>query len=163
MNGCPRNTATSFVGGGRGKEGSGFPVKDPLIHTPVLVVASKAFSHSNTWTKGTLNCDFDCVETLGVCSFLLFLDEVTPENGTAVAFWRHSKSIGPTDPRHPERAMDQVGLSSESFLGKEGKVHIWNARLLHRSLANITQQRRPAFQWVVTSAGSTGVSLAVAA
>jgi ectoine hydroxylase-related dioxygenase (phytanoyl-CoA dioxygenase family) len=116
-----------------------FPLKDSRIHAPVVVVAPETSIYSNAWTKGTLHRDFDCIETPGVYSFLLFLDEVTPENGT-VAFWRHSKSVGPIDPRHPERALDQAGLTSELLLGKEGTVYVWDARLLHRSLANRTQK-----------------------
>jgi ectoine hydroxylase-related dioxygenase (phytanoyl-CoA dioxygenase family) len=88
------------------------------------------------------------------------LDEVTTKNGT-VAFWRHSKLIWPVDPRHPERALVQAGLKSESLLGKEGTVHVWDSRLLHRSLANRTEKRRLALQWIVTSTGKNGVSLAV--
>ena len=137
-----------------------FPLKVPRIHAPVLVVAPKSSSHSNAWTKGHIHRDFDCVETSGVYTFLLFLDEVTPENGT-VSFWRNSKQVGPLDPRHPERAVNQAGLTSELLLGEEGKVYVWDARLLHRSLANRTQRRRLALQWIVTSAGTNGVTLSV--
>ncbi len=137
-----------------------FPLKDPLIHKPVLVVAPKASLQSDAWTKGTLHRDFDCTETPGLCSFLSFSDEVTPDNGT-VAFWRHSKLIGPIDPRHPERALDQAGLTSKLFLGKAGTVHARDSRLLHGSLANRTQNRRLALQWMVASAGRNGVSLSV--
>jgi ectoine hydroxylase-related dioxygenase (phytanoyl-CoA dioxygenase family) len=139
-----------------------FPLKDPVIHAPVIVAAPPSSSHSNGWSEGALHRDFDCIETMGVHSFLLFLDEVTPENST-VAFWRHSKLIGPVDPRHPERAPVQAGLKSESPVGKEGTVHVWDSRLLHRSLANRTQKRRLALQWIVTSAGRNGVSLSVTA
>jgi hypothetical protein len=137
-----------------------FPIKDPVIHAPVIVVAPPSSSHSNGWSKGTLHRDFDPTETSGVYSFLLFLDDVMPENGTVV-FWRHSKLISPIDPRHPERALVQAGLKSELLLGKEGTVHVWDSRLLHRSLANRTENRRLALQWLVTSAGKNGVSLAV--
>ncbi len=137
-----------------------FPLKDPVVHVPTLVIAPPSSSRSNAWSKGPLHRDFDCIETTGVYSFLLFLDEVTPYNGT-VAFWRHSKLIGPIDPRHPERALDQAGLSSELLVGEEGTVHAWDARLLHRSLANLTQKTRLALQWIVTSAGRHGVSLSV--
>jgi hypothetical protein len=81
-----------------------FPFQDPVIHDPVIVVAPPSSSHSNGWSKGALHRNFDCTKTTGVCSFLLFLDEVTTKNGT-VTFWRHSKSIWPVDPRHPERAL----------------------------------------------------------
>ena len=138
-----------------------FPLKHPRIHAPLLVVAPKSSAHSNAWTKGKIHRDFDCVETSGVCSFLLFLDDVTPDNGT-IEFWKNSKSIGPLDPRHPERAVEKAGLTSESLLGNEGKVHVWDARLLHRSLANRTQRRRLALQWMVTSVGTNGVKLSVA-
>jgi hypothetical protein len=137
-----------------------FPLKDPVVNAPTLVIAPPSSSRSNAWTKGTLHRDFDCIETTGVYSFLLFLDEVTPENGT-VAFWRHSKYIGPIDPRHPERALDNAGLSSELLVGEEGTVYAWDARLLHRSLANLTQKTRVALQWLVTSAGRHGISLSV--
>jgi ectoine hydroxylase-related dioxygenase (phytanoyl-CoA dioxygenase family) len=137
-----------------------FPLKDPVIHAPVIVVAPPSSSHSNGWSKGSLHRDFDCTVTTGVYSFLLFLDEVTPENGT-VAFWRHSKQIGPIDPRHPERALVQSGLKSELLVGQEGIVYVWDSRLLHRSLANRTQKRRLALQWIVTSAARNGVSLSV--
>jgi hypothetical protein len=139
-----------------------FPLKDPVIHAPMLVVAPEISSRSNAWSKGTLHRDFDFVAITGVHSFLLFLDEVTPENGT-VAFWRHSKAIGPLDPRHPERELDQAGLKSELLVGKVGTVCAWDARLLHRSLANRTQKRRLALQWLVTSADRNGVSLSVTA
>jgi ectoine hydroxylase-related dioxygenase (phytanoyl-CoA dioxygenase family) len=140
-----------------------FPLKVPIIHAPVLVVAPETSRHSNACcSKGPLHRDFDNIETSGgVHSFLLFLDEVTPENST-VAFWRHSKSIGHILPKHPERAPDQAGLKSELLVGKEGTVlHVWDARLLHRSLANRTQKRRAAMQWFVTLAGRNGVSLSV--
>jgi ectoine hydroxylase-related dioxygenase (phytanoyl-CoA dioxygenase family) len=137
-----------------------FPLQDPVIHDPVIVVAPPSSSHSNGWSKGTLHRDFDCTKTTGVCSFLLFLDEVTTDNGTVV-FWRHSKLISPVDPRHPERALVQAGLKSELLLGKEGTVCVWDSRLLHRSLANRTENRQLALQWIATSAGKNGVSLAV--
>jgi hypothetical protein len=137
-----------------------FPLKDPVIHAPVIVAAPPSSSHSNGWSKGTLHRDFDSTATSGVYSFLLFLDEVTPENGT-VRFWKHSKLIGPIDPRHPERALVQAGLKSELLVGEVGTVYVWDSRLLHRSLANRTQKRRLALQWLVTSAGRNGVSLSV--
>jgi len=137
-----------------------FPLKDVLIHSPILVVAPKSSSNSNAWTKGTLHRDFDCTETSGVYSFMLFLDEVTAGNGT-VSFWKHSKYISPIDPRHPERAINKAGLSSELVHGPEGTVYVWDARILHRSHANSTPQRRITVQWIVTSAGRNGISLAV--
>ena len=136
-----------------------FPLKDPVIHAPLVVVAPPSSSHSVPWSKGRLHRDFECVETTGVYSFLLFLDEVTPDNGT-VAFWRHSKLIGPIDARHPERALDQAGLKPELLVGEEGAVHVFDSRLLHRSLANRTQRRRVALQWLVTSARN-GASISV--
>ena len=137
-----------------------FPLKEVLIHAPLLVVAPKTSSSSNAWTKGTLHRDFDCTETSGVYSFMLFLDEVTEENGT-VSFWKHSKSISPIDPRHPERAINQAGISSERVYGPEGTVYVWDARILHRSHANSTPQRRVTVQWMVTSAGRNGISLSI--
>ena len=137
-----------------------FPLKDAIIHSPLLVVAPKASSNSNAWTKGTLHRDFDCTATSGVYSFMLFLDEVNEDNGT-VSFWRHSKSIGPIDPRHPERALHKAGLSSEQVYGLEGTVYVWDARLLHRSHANSTSKRRVTVQWIVTSAGRNGISLSI--
>ena len=137
-----------------------FPLKEVLIHAPLLVVAPKTSSSSNAWTKGTLHRDFNCTKTSGVYSFMLFLDEVTEENGT-VSFWKHSKSISPIDPRHPERAINKAGLSSELVHGPEGTVYVWDARILHRSHANSTPQRRITVQWIVTSAGRNGISLAI--
>jgi len=138
-----------------------FPLKqEVLIHSPLLVVAPKTSSSSNAWTKGTLHRDFDCTKTSGVYSFMLFLDEVTAENGT-VSFWKHSKTISPIDPRHPERAIDKAGLSSEQVYGPEGTVYVWDARILHRSHANSTHQRRVTVQWIVTSAGRNGISLSI--
>ena len=128
-----------------------FPLKLPLLHAPVLVVAPPKSSKSNSWTKGSLHRDFDCIATTGVYSFLLFLDDVTAANGS-VAFWRESKEIGPVDPRHPERALDRAGMSPELLLGNTGTVYVWDSRLLHRSLANGTDKRRLALQWLVTSA-----------
>jgi hypothetical protein len=137
-----------------------FPLKHPVIHSPILVVAPPSSIHSNAWTKGSLHRDFDCIKTTGVYSFSFFLDEVTPDNGT-VAFWRHSKLFDPIDPRHPERALDQAGLESELLVGKAGTVYVWDARLLHRSLANRTQKRRVTLQWLVTSGSRKGVALTV--
>lgn len=136
-----------------------FPLKNPVVHAPNLVVAPPSSSHSNAWSKGPLHRDSDSIETSGVYSFLLYLDEVTRQNGPVV-IWRHSKSIG-IDPRHPERALDQACLSSELSLGTEGTVDAWDARLLHRSLANRTQKTRLALQWMVTSGCRNGVQLTV--
>jgi len=137
-----------------------FPLKAPLIHAPVLVVAPEASGHSNAWTKGALHRDFDHTQTSGVYSFLIFLTEVTPLNGT-VALWRHSKLIGPIDPKSPERSLRIAGLKSELLVGKEGTVFVFDSRLLHRSLANGTQNRRLTLQFYVTSSGRNGVSLNV--
>ena len=137
-----------------------FPLKEVKIHSPLLVVAPKTSNSSNAWTKGTLHRDFDCTETSGVYSFMLFLDEVTEENGT-VSFWKHSKSVSPIDPRHPERAINNAGLSSERVYGPEGTVIVWDARILHRSHANSTPRRRVTVQWIVTSAGRNGISLSI--
>jgi ectoine hydroxylase-related dioxygenase (phytanoyl-CoA dioxygenase family) len=134
--------------------------KHQPLDSASTLVAPRTSSHSNAWTKGPIHRDFDDIETTGVYSFLLFLDEVTSENGT-VAFWRHSKLIGPIHPRHPERALDQAGLTSELLVGEEGTVYVWDSRLLHRSLANRTQKRRLALQWLVTSSGKNGVSLSI--
>ena len=132
------------------RSAAGFPLMYPLLHAPLLVVAPPKSSKSNSWTKGSLHRDFDCIATTGVYSFFLFLDEVTAANGT-IAFWRESKLIGPVDPRHPERALDKAGMSSELLLGNAGTVYVWDSRLLHQSLANSTDKRRLALQWLVTS------------
>jgi len=136
----------------------GFPLKTPKIVKPLIVVAPKKSKLSNSWTKGGIHRDFDCVETSGVYSFMLFLDEVTAENG-AIEFWKDSKLCGPLEKKCPERAINKAGLASEVATGPKAYVMVWDARILHRSLPNKSQNQRLTLQWLVT--GVKGPSITV--
>jgi hypothetical protein len=126
----------------------GFPVKQPMVQRASMIIAPKSSSLSNPWTKGSVHRDFNNLEQSGVYTFLLFLDEVTVENGT-IQLWKGTKLMA-IDERHPERPMERIGLTPELLVGPEGALYIWDARLLHRSLPNSTGEWRRTLQWYVT-------------
>ena len=73
------------------KEKVGFPLRKPVIaHAPYVVVAPGVGNKSNWWTMGTIHRDFKETDVRGAYTYILFLDEVTDENG-AIEIWEGSK------------------------------------------------------------------------
>jgi hypothetical protein len=134
-----------------------FPLKQPTIKDLTLIIAPKSSCLSNSWTRGKIHRDFLDVDVTGVYSFMLFLHEVTPENG-AIEYWKDSK-LFPVDDHHPERAMSETGAVSTLMVGPEGTVYAFDARVLHRSLPNKTEKWRLTLQWVVTGINGTSINI----
>jgi hypothetical protein len=69
-----------------------FPLNSWKIQTPNIVVAAAKSAISNSWTKGILHRDFLDERTSGVCTFMIFIDEVNQANGS-VEIWTDSQWI----------------------------------------------------------------------
>jgi hypothetical protein len=135
-----------------------FPLKRWKIEVPALLVAPANSSLSNSWSRGRLHRDFIDEKITGVYTFMLFVDAVTSTNG-CIEFWPNSQSVV-LDPKNPERAIATRGLSKELVVRAAATVMAWDARILHRSLPNSTQDRRISLIWTVTSLDVTKITLA---
>jgi hypothetical protein len=69
-----------------------FPLTHWKVQTPNIVVAPAKSAFSNSWTKGLLHRDFLDERTSGVCTFMIFIDEVNQANGS-VEIWTNSQSL----------------------------------------------------------------------
>ncbi len=126
----------------------GLPLTTPVIGlSGNIVIAPKCGRVSNGWRKGNIHRDFNSPEVSGVYTFMLFLDDVTADNG-AIEIWKESEECQ-VNPKNSMRAIDQDNLISECVEGKAGSLYIWDARLLHRSLPNKTETDRVTIAWVV--------------
>jgi ectoine hydroxylase-related dioxygenase (phytanoyl-CoA dioxygenase family) len=126
-----------------------FPLNSWKIQTPNIVVAPAKSAFSNSWTKGLLHRAFLDKRTSGVCTFMIFIDEVNQANGS-VEIWTDSQWI-PFDKKKPQRAMAKSGLQAQLLQGPPGTVVVFDSRILHRSLPNTTQNRRLTLLWNVSS------------
>jgi ectoine hydroxylase-related dioxygenase (phytanoyl-CoA dioxygenase family) len=126
-----------------------FPLNSCRIQTPNIVVAPAKSAFSNSWTKGILHRDFLDERTSGVCTFMIFIDEVNQANGS-VEIWTNSQWI-PLDEKNPQRATAKSGLQAQLLQGPAGTVVVFDSRILHRSLPNTTQNRRLTLLWNVAS------------
>jgi ectoine hydroxylase-related dioxygenase (phytanoyl-CoA dioxygenase family) len=125
-----------------------FPIRRAMVQGPALIIAPTNAGQSNSWTKGAIHRDYSPMRVSGVYSFMLFIDEVTTENG-AIEFWKFSQYIE-LDERHPMRPLERCGLELELLVGPEGTVVIFDSRLLHRSVPNATNKLRLTLHWYVT-------------
>lgn len=128
-----------------------FPLSDVTILPPTLVIAPKNNIWSSPWTHGVIHRDSPCMDHAIVYTFLLFIDDVTGENGP-VQFW-HRSEARVLNERHPKTAIN--GLSSELLQGPRGTLFAWDSRALHRSLPNKTSSNRMTLQWFVTKKGTS--------
>jgi ectoine hydroxylase-related dioxygenase (phytanoyl-CoA dioxygenase family) len=126
-----------------------FPLNSWKIQTPCIVVAPAKSAFSNSWTKGLLHRDFLDERTSGVCTSMIFIDEVNQANGS-VEIWTNSQWI-PLDENNPQRGIAKSGLQAQLLQGPPGTVVIFDSRILHRSLPNTTQNRRLTLVWNVSS------------
>jgi hypothetical protein len=139
------------------RSSAAFPLTHYVIRNASLIVAPKVSSRSNSWTMGGVHRDMPEVDTPGVYSFMVFLDEVTLSNG-AVQFWKESK-LFPLNVRHAERPMRQTRSSMDVLVGPKGTVFAWDARLLHRSLPNNTGKWRRTVQFMVSSPNGPDITI----
>jgi ectoine hydroxylase-related dioxygenase (phytanoyl-CoA dioxygenase family) len=126
-----------------------FPLNSWKIKTPHMVVAPAKSAFSNSWTKGLLHQDFLDERTSGVCTFMIFIDEVNQANGS-VEIWTNSQWI-PLVETNPQRATAKSGLRAQLLQGPPGTVVVFDSRILHRSLPKTTQNRRLTLVWNVSS------------
>jgi hypothetical protein len=133
-----------------------FPLKTEMrIMHPTLVMAPALNSRSTSYTHGIIHRDLSNVDKTGVYTFVLFLDDVTPDNG-AIKMWPKSKNC-PHDRRSPKRVIKKSMLEDRILHGPRGTVCIWDARLLHQSLPNRTNKLRRTLVWMVNSKKQTPV------
>jgi hypothetical protein len=126
----------------------GFPIKHAKVQKTALIIAPKKGITSNAWTNGKVHRDFTDVETSGIYSFSLNIDDVTERNG-AIELWKNSKVVE-LDERHPMRNLERYGFESKLLLGPQGTVHVWDGRLVHRSRPNESEEWRRTLHWYVT-------------
>lgn len=74
---------------------------------------------------------------------LLCVTDVTLDNG-AVQLW-HGSCTSKLLPKNPSRVV--TGLKHTTIQGKAGTVFIFSAAMLHKSMANVTDQDRLTLQW----------------
>ena len=138
---------------GEAKKKIAFPLLKPRISAPALIVAPPVSSRSSPWSCGPIHRDFDDIESTGVYSFLLCVDDVTEDNG-AVLFWPESK-------KWPLDSKKSIPLSTVTLAGPKGTVFVWDSRMLHRSLPNKTNHVRKALSWFVNSQSKPALTIIV--
>jgi ectoine hydroxylase-related dioxygenase (phytanoyl-CoA dioxygenase family) len=121
------------------------------VYEPTLVYAPPKSRQGNSWLHGDVHRDFIHRNAGGIFSFMIFLDDVSGENG-AIEFWPNSISVPlPSRPTPALRRITASGLSSTLLTGPEGTVSVWDAREVHRSIRNDTEgSRRTMFFFVTT-------------
>ena len=135
-------------------EQTSFPLKNSTrIQESILVVAPWDGSSLNWWTKGLIHQDYASLDVLGIYTFMLCLDNVTPDNGS-IKIWKESK-MSHHDPKNPGQGIE--GLVATTLLGTKNTVFIWDARLLHQSLPNKTSHARRVIVWMVSSKTKPGI------
>ena len=133
-----------------------FPLKkNTRIQEVLLIVAPPDGSRSNSWTKGRIHRDFSSPEVSGVYTFLLCIDEVIEENGS-IKMWCNSKKLS-HDSSNPSRGKE--GMDVKTLVGPKSTVFVWDARLLHQSLPNKSNNARTVLAWLVTSKSKPAVTI----
>jgi hypothetical protein len=111
--------------------------------TPVIIVAPSAQIRYNSraWTKGGLHSDVREDEiNQDYVTLTILIDDITEENGS-IEYWNESEFAGLVNPKSPERSVKHCKRSVINDSPK-GSIWVWDARLLHRSLPNITEKER---------------------
>jgi hypothetical protein len=126
-----------------------FPLSSRLqrISQVLISVAPPAGSRSSFWAKGKMHRDFLDIETSGCYTFELLIDPMTLDNG-AVWYWPESRKKT-HDVKNPSRGME--GMDVRSPTGPGRTVIVWDARILHQSLPNSSDQFRTAIIWLVSN------------
>ena len=83
------------------------------------------------------------------------MDAVTEENGS-INMWCDLKKT-PHDSNNPSRG--KKGMVVKTLLGPKSTVFIWDARLLHQSLPNKSNNARTVLAWLVTSKSKPAVTI----
>jgi hypothetical protein len=118
-------------------------------NSPVFVVACKTKKRGqHPYTKGPLHRDQD-YEGPGYLSALLFLSKVTKTNG-CVHLWRGTESTA-MDAHNPLRCVE--GRKFNVLKGLAGKLFLFDSRLLHQSMPNLSDETRITYQWLIHTSG----------
>lgn len=129
--------------------------KNAQIDDCELIIAGKRSKISNGRTPCSIHRDGDFKEGLEYCEYLtasVLLHKLTLENGS-VKFWMNSVQF-PHDPKNPNRHVDKEPEDCIcTWTGDKGTMRVWDARMLHQSLPNKTNETTLKFAWNILSKG----------
>jgi hypothetical protein len=129
--------------------------KNAQIDDCELIIAGKRSKISNGRTPCSIHRDGDFEEGLEYCEYLtasVLLHKLTLENGS-VKFWMNSVQF-PHDPKNPNRHVDKEPEDCIcTWTGEKGTMRVWDARMLHQSLPNKTNETTLKFAWNILSKG----------
>jgi ectoine hydroxylase-related dioxygenase (phytanoyl-CoA dioxygenase family) len=118
-----------------------------------LVIAGKISKSSNGHSPCPVHRDGEFKEGLDNCELLtasVLLDDLNKDNGS-VKFWKDSVQF-PHCKKHPNRYIDkEPDDRTYTWEGAKGTMLVWDARMLHQSLPNKSNETTLKLAWAIMS------------
>lgn len=125
-----------------------FPLKDFVTKSYAVIAALPKKTYSKYWYTVPVHRDWYGLDLSGFYTFFLFINDVTPDNG-AIKVWKGSTKVK-LDQRNPKKSLCHLG-EPELLTGEKGCVWMFDGRLLHQSMPNMTDMMRLNVVWTVAT------------
>ena len=115
-----------------------------------LVIASAKSTLASAVVRDAGPTHRDCpgVEDEGLLVCEMALTPVTLTNGTVKLY--HNTTHTPCDPKHPNREVEKMTTGGyEYMIADKGDIMVWDARILHQSMANVTGKLSCKLHWFI--------------